>query len=137
MVQSVLLSIIWGSFFCCFKCRGRLIKREQKTLHCFCLRGSLYMHASFCVCQWKAQVSAALSLLVHSIQTPRVWTACGALVPPTAHKHSCCCLPRWQWSGRLQPAGPHAVLSADTLSQLINMFCKRKFSGKTLLSHSQ
>lgn len=86
------------------------------------------MHVS--LCQWKAQVSAALSLLVHGIQTPRVWTACGAQVPPTAHKHSCCCLPRWQWSGRLQPAGPHAVLSADALSLLVNMFCKGNSQGK-------
>ncbi len=47
--------------------------------------------------------------------------------PDPAH---CCCLPRWQWSGRLQPAGPHAVLSADTFSQLVNMFCKGKSLGK-------
>lgn len=87
------------------------------------------MHVSFvCVCQWKAQVSAAL---IHRVQTPRVWTACGARVPPTAHKHSCCCcLPRWQWSGRLQAAGSHAALSADTLSQLVNMFCRGNSLGK-------
>lgn len=84
-----------------------------------------------CVCQWKAQVSAAQYPLVHSIQTPRVWIACGPQVPPTAHKHSCCCLPHWQWSGRLQAAGPHAVLSAGTLSQLVNMFCK----GNSLRKH--
>lgn len=73
-----------------------------------------YICAFVCVCEWKTQVSAALYLLDHDSQTPRVWTACGAQVPPTAHKHSCCCLPRWQWSGRLQPAGSHTVLLAES-----------------------
>lgn len=88
------------------------------------------MCVRMCVCQWKAPASTALFPLDHSIQTPRVWIACGPQVPPTAHKHSCCCLPHWQWSGRLQAAGPHAILSAGALSQLVNMFCRRKFSEK-------
>lgn len=93
----------------------------------FCAQRSRYMHVSEC----------AASPSVRSVQTPRARTACGPQVPPTAQKHSCCCLPRWQWSGRLQPAGPHAILSAATLSQLVNMFLRRRFSEKTLQQQSQ
>lgn len=85
-----------------------------------------------CACGWREGWSTALCFLLHGIQNPRVWTACGVQVLPTAHKHSHWCLPCWQQSGRLQPACPHAVLSADTLSQLVNMFCRGNSQGKQL-----
>ena len=80
------------------------------------------MRVRMCVGEWKAPVSAAPYLRGRSIWTPRAWTACGVLVRPTAHRHSCCCLPRWQASRRLQPV---RILSYQpALSQLVNMFCK-------------
>lgn len=113
------------TFFCCFQ--REINQKGTESKHIFVCEGACtYMWVFVCVCQWKAPASTALFPLDHSIQTPRVWIACGPQVPPTAHKHSCCCLPHWQWSGRLQAAGPHAILSAGALSLLVNMFCKGK-----------
>lgn len=83
-----------------------------------------------CVCQWK--VSAVMYISLCGIQTPHVWTACGAHVPPPVQKHSCCCLPHWRWSGRLQPARSTCRrISGRSLAPRQHVF-QRKSSRRTL-----
>lgn len=72
------ISIIWCSFFCCFQ-------RETKKRCTFLSAREPVSACEFvcvCVSMENSVFHSPVSLLVRGIQTPRVWTACGAQVPP-------------------------------------------------------
>lgn len=122
---------ILGKSFSRVISKKKLGKREQT--YCIFLSAREPVHACEFVCVCLNGKLKSLGSWHSECEQLHVFGQCGAQVPPTAHKHSCCCLPSWQWSGRLQPAGPHAVLSADTLLQLVNMFCKGNLRENTVV----
>lgn len=97
----------------------------------------IFVSGGACTCMWVCLNGKRIFQLVafRVWTTPRVWTACGAQVPPPPLTNTPAAVYH-AGSGveDSKPAGPHAILSADTHSTARqHVFAKGNLGGNTVV----